>query len=367
MKKFLSVLAFAACCTCGFAQDPVLTFNGNLNFIPGSMTKSGEAYMVLRNYDYSFTIYDGDFNVVKTFTDSGAGLPYQQRVVTLTRIFDPGTSETGGHVTRAADDEWTIVDDRTDDYTTSPTISSIKLRTDNNYQSNELYISQTLFDNDEEFEYIRRKVTIIPITVKYADYVKEHSTDNLETQSQSYGNATIDSLMNATGADSYEWFWDNEADRQLIRLYKHETYGGIFTEGIEIVNLDGKVKSFLPNISSVSTAYFYRGKCYVAGYNKADNSDVLYLLGDGATRIRELSRTKAGLSVKRVGSNLVIDCDTDEQQTIVLSTMDGRIVRSLTTRQGSNTISLNGLIGGIYNVTLYQQSSPVGSSKIIIK
>ena len=80
-----------------------------------------------------------------------------------------------------------------------------------------------------------------------------------------------------------------------------------------------------------------------------------------------MSRTKAELSLKRVGSNLVIDSDSDEQQTIVMSTMDGRVVRSLTAKQGSNIISLNGLLGGVYIVTLYRQSTPMRSSKIIVK
>ena len=117
--------------------------------------------------------------------------------------------------------------------------------------------------------------------------------------------------------------------------------------------------------SSISSAYYFRGKCYVKGYD--NNNSVLYLLGNGATGIRELSRTKVDFSVRRVGSNLVFDSESDGQQTVVISTMDGRIVRSLTARQGSNIIPLNGLQGGVYNVTLYRQSSPVKSSKIIVK
>ena len=119
--------------------------------------------------------------------------------------------------------------------------------------------------------------------------------------------------------------------------------------------------------SHISSGYFFRGKCYVKGYSSSDNSDVLYQLGGGATGIREMSRTKAELSLKRVGSNLVIDSDSDEHQTIVMSTMDGRVVRSLTAKQGSNIISLNGLLGGVYIVTLYRQSTPMRSSKIIVK
>ena len=370
MKRLVSLLIVAVCCFNGFAQDPVLSFNGELYFVPGSMTKSGEAFLVSyrNNGNIEFTIYDGDFNIVREFTDPTAGQPYQQRVVTMTRVYDPSTDGWGnGNVTRSASDEWTVADDQTYDYTTSSTISGFEVYSDNNsYHSRYLYVSQTLFDDDEEFEYIRSKKTIVPISIKLSDYAKEHSTGNENYQFISYGDEKIDSLMNATGASEYQWFWDDETGKRLIRLYKKEYYGGLFDEGLEIVSLDGTVKASLPGITYISSGYFFRGKCYVKGYSSSDNSNVLYQLGSDATGIRELSRTKADISVKRVGSNLVIESDSDEQQTIVMSTMDGRVVRSLTAKQGSNAISLSGLIGGVYNVTLYRQSRPVKSSKIIV-
>lgn len=371
MKRLVSLLIVAVCCFNGFAQDPVLSFNGELYFVPGSMTKSGEAFLVSyrNNGNIEFTIYDGDFNIVREFTDPTAGQPYQQRVVTMTRIYDPSTDGWGnGNVTRSASDEWTVADDQTYDYTTRSTISGFEVYSDNNsYHSRYLYVSQTLFDDDEEFEYIRSKKTIVPISIKLSDYAKEHSTGNENYQFISYGDEKIDSLMNATGASEYQWFWDDETGKRLIRLYKKEYYGGLFDEGLEIVSLDGNVKASLPGITYISSGYFFRGKCYVKGYSSSDNSNVLYQLGGDATGIREMSRTKAELIVKRAGSNLVIDSDSDEQQTIVMSTIDGRVVRSLTAKKGSNAISLSGLIGGVYNVTLYRQSRPVKSSKIIIR
>lgn len=367
MKKIITALLLAAFCQGTYAQEPVLTFNGDIYFIPGSMTKGGEAFLVSvkSSNNKGFTIYDGDFNVVREFADPTAGQPYQQRVVTLTRVVDPGTGS--GNVTRATSDDWTVVDDQTYDYTTSSTLSGFELYSDNNsYHSRYIYVTQTLFDDDEEFEYVRKKQAFVPISMKYADYVKEHSSSSIEVPTQSWGNEKIDSIMRANGADNLEWFWDNESGKQLLRIYKHEYYGGVFTEGLEIATLDGTVKAFLPYITYLSSAYYFRGKCYVEGYDYNNNS-VLYLLGNGATGIRELSRTKVDFSVRRVGSNLIFDSETDGQQTVVMSTMDGRIVRSLTARLGCNVIPLNGLQGGVYNVTLYRQLSPVKSSKIIVK
>ena len=184
------------------------------------MTKDGEAFLVsVNSYDHKgFTIYDGEFNTVREFTDPAMGQPYQQRVVTLTRVCDPGYN--GGSIPRAsASNEWTVVDDQTQDYTTSSTIKSFELYSDNNsYHSRYLYVS----------------------------------------------------------------------------------------------------------------------------------------------------RSNADFSIKRVGSSLVVDNDTDGQFTLVLSAMDGRIVRSLNANQGSNRVSVSGLMNGVYNVALYQQSKLVKSSKIII-
>ena len=65
MKRLISLLLGATCCINGFAQEPVLSFNGELYFVPGSMTKGGEAFLVsYRSSDNcGYTIYDGDFNI----------------------------------------------------------------------------------------------------------------------------------------------------------------------------------------------------------------------------------------------------------------------------------------------------------------
>lgn len=367
MKKIIAALLFAGFCQGSNAQEPVLTFDGELYFIPSSMTKDGEAFMVsVNSYDNnSITIYDGDFNVIKQFTDPNAGQPYQWRVVKLTRVIDPGSSS--GHNTRAETDDWTVVSDETFYEMTSSSLSGFEMYSDNNsYHSRYLYVTQTLFDDDEEFEYVRKRQTIVPINTKMSDYIKEHSSGNEQFYTISYGDATLDSIMQANGAHSYEYFWDNEKGKQLLRLYKDETYGGLYDEGIEIVTLDGTVKAILPGITYLSSAYYFRGKCYVQGYGN-DNSNVLYLLGNGATEIREVSRSKSNNPVRRVGNDLIYDSDSDVQQTLVMSTMDGRIVRSLTARKGSNHVSLSGLNGGVYTVTLYRQSRPIQSSKIIVR
>ena len=86
MKKLMITL-FALLSVTVYGQEPVLTYKGDLYFIPGSMTKAGEAFMMSANYNENsvrtYTIYDGDFKVVKSFTDPTIGIPYQLREVRM--------------------------------------------------------------------------------------------------------------------------------------------------------------------------------------------------------------------------------------------------------------------------------------------
>ena len=102
MKKTL-ILLFALCCLSTYGQEPVLTYSGSLSFIPGRMTKAGEAFLVSSSSEQDirvFTIYDGDFKVVKTLKDPTAGVSYQERTVTLTCFYDLETGSVDGFISR---------------------------------------------------------------------------------------------------------------------------------------------------------------------------------------------------------------------------------------------------------------------------
>ena len=349
------------------AQEPVINFSGELYFIPGSMTKSGEAYLMSKeesSNDYQFTIYDGDFNVVKTFKDPTAGIPYQERVVTKTLIY---YLDNWGGYTRAAVGDWTVAEDQTYDRTTEPSICSFEMYSDNNdYHSRYIYVTQTLFNDDEDFEYIRRTREIVPIDVKYEDFAKQHSSGYTgPTDDVSYGNDAINAIMKETGASNYELHYD-ETGKPYLKLYKYETYGGLFYGGVEIASLDGTLKTQFPHVNSIYSAYLFRGKCYVQGYG-ADNTRVLYRLDSKTTNVKEVMRESLPLSVQRVGDNLVVESSDNANYTIVLSNMAGQVLRSTKASKGKTQIPLHGLISGVYIVTLFDRSAPLESKKILIK
>ena len=275
MKRLLVLLTLIVSFSINsLAQEPVITCSGDLYFIPGAMTKDGKTYMVdVSNDRATITIYDGNFNVVRKITDPTAGMLVSQRTVTMTCKYDGDLMEP---IT-----EWTVENDQTNEITKSSSIAHFEMYSDNNdYHSRAVYVTQTLFDDDDEFEYLRQKVAIIPIDVKYSDYEKEHPRPSSgPTTDVVYGDDVIDRIIKETGANSITTTWDEERGKIVFLLGKTETYGGTYTEGMEIVSSDGTVKSTLPNTNYISSAYYFRGKCYIQGYD-TDGNKVLYQLGD---------------------------------------------------------------------------------------
>jgi len=366
MRKIMISL-FTLLSVSAYGQEPVLTYSGDLYFIPGNMTKAGEAFMVSvasSGTPKTYTIYDGDFKVVKSFTDPTSGIPYQERNIKMSCIYE---LEAGG-TTRGVVSNWEVEEDQTVENVTDSKIQSFELYDDNNnYHSRSLCISQTFFNTDDDFEYVRTRYDIIPISTKYEDYAKEHSTgDNIPTVNPSWGNEEIDAIMRETGADYFDHIYDAERGKYVLKLYKNVTYGGLYSTGVEVVSLDGTVKAYLPGITSISSAYNFRGKCYVRGRGK-DNTNVLYLLGNNTTDIKEVSREKAGLSIEKVGSNLIVNNTQNGNQVVVVSNMGGQILRNVKAAQGRTVIPVSGLQSGIYNITLFERSTPIESTKIILK
>lgn len=268
MKRFIKLLLFSACCLSGNAQEHVLDYEGDLYFIPASMTKYGQPFLYSRNQK-GFTVYDGDLNVIKIYSDPLAGTTYQKRIVHSTCLVDPETKEI---LT-----EWTVVEDQTFEEAIYAEFKGCEIYSDDNsYHSRMIYLSQTLFDDDEDFEFIQSDRTVIPITVKTQDYINEHSENSTEEGDK----MTIDPLHTENdwwrdmGANDCSMEWDNERNKMVYKLYKIEEYGGLFYSSLKIKSMDGTVKQTLNGIN-ISYAYNYRGNCYVRG----NVSGKLYRIG----------------------------------------------------------------------------------------
>ena len=266
MKKSILFILLSLLPLMGIAQTPALDYSGDIYFIPSALTKSGESFLYTRDND-KFTVYDGDLNMIKSYDLQSGSITYKERVVRQTRKMD--------FETRELLTDWVVAEDHTEEITTVASTSGIELYTDDNaYHSRNVYLSQTLFDDDEDFEFIRTKYEIIPIETKTADYEKEHSANSGSTPI--YNEDSPDAPWREYGADGYSWEWDEKRGKNIMVLEKTEHYGGLFSNGMEIVSMDGTVKGSISGFNYLSSAYLYRGNLYVRGHNA--NGSVLYRL-----------------------------------------------------------------------------------------
>lgn len=248
------------------AQEPVLEYDGELYFIPAPLTKEGKPFLYSRA-NGSITVYDENFNIIGSCKEIKE-FPFKERVVRMTRKLDPDTKEL---LT-----EWTVTDDQTNDVVSTSYIDGFELLLeDNGYHTRDIYLSQTLFDDDEDFEFLRPNYVVIPVEMKRDDYYKEHSTGVGNTDSQY---SSDEDFWLEYGADGYHWMWDPELDKNIIVLEKTEVYGGLYGTGLEVVSLDGTVKDTLPGINYAGYAYYYRGNIYMQGSGKNGSGRGLYLL-----------------------------------------------------------------------------------------
>ncbi len=231
------------------AQTTVLNSEGYLYCIPSIMTKNNLPYLYTK-HEGQYKIYDGDFNVIKTYDSDAESISYSERTVRQIRKMDPETKEL---LT-----DWTIVEDKTEEKTITDNVYSFRYTVDNFNSSESIHFTQTLFDDDDEFEFVRTHYEVIPINMKSEDYYREHSTDKSNVIDQ----VSPDEFWREYGATGYYQEYDEEKKKTLIYLEKEEVYGGIYNSGLEIVSIDGVVKGKFPSVPVNLPIIYYRGNFY---------------------------------------------------------------------------------------------------------
>lgn len=147
-----------------------------------------------------------------------------------------------------------------------------------------MYLTQTFFDDDEDFEFIQSDRTVIPITVKTQDYINEHSENSTEEVGENQSASDENEWWRDYGAEGCSMEWNNERNKTVYKIYKTEEYGGLFYSSLKIKSMDGTVKQTLNGIN-INYAFSYRGNCYVRG----NVSGKLYRIGtkkDNTSQIR---------------------------------------------------------------------------------
>ena len=269
MKKLFVALSLLFATTSIYAQEKVIELPSNnggigqLLFIPGFLTKDGQAIMYSQIDDWqnkvtTITVFDENFNVLKSVSIPNLDISYKKKEITFYRHMNDEHTE-------FTDDDWQEQGsgEVMDMVQNGSSLYGFQLHSDaTNLGGNPLTLTQTLFDEDEEFEYLRPVYEVIPIDTKEKDYIAAHSTAEESSES------TADEWWRQYGADHAYHYYESYYDQYMgWNLYKYENYGGIFLSGYEVVSLDGVVKKTI-NSSVGVNIYYLRGNLYTLSGSK---------------------------------------------------------------------------------------------------
>lgn len=221
-----------------------------LHFIPPYLTKDCKPIFYVWNYTKNnLTVYDENMAVVKNYNlSSSTNFTYQERYIHYKRLMDPDTKELLS--------DWEVESDNTYERDfPNQEILNFKIYSENGKQ--EVYLTQTLFDEDEDFEFIRSKYEAIPIETNNDDYYKAKGVYKEREPDEEW--------LRDYGAYEYETQWDDTRQKNIWVLKKYEYFGGLDSNIYEIVNLDGIVEKTLDFLSRWGTAIYVYGNFYVQG------------------------------------------------------------------------------------------------------
>ena len=365
MRHYLMMIMLL-CSLQGYSQEVVLQGINDDSFflLPGFVASSGESMLFSSNSN-GITLYDEDFKAVKTMNFNRTDNTYKQRVVTMVRIYDDDQK-------KFLTDDWVVESDITYDNCVLPggpvCIHFCSDQTDwnssitsNTQQLNGAYLTQTLFNNDEDFEVLMPRVEVIPVDVQLP------RTSSDEECLETWG-------IDADGFTDV-WLMDETTGRQTkpgIRFYKILTYGGYkLLPNTDIVSENGTVKGTINGYHiNYARLLHYRNSNYLfADCIGAEGTleTVVLSIKPGETQVKEIYHAKALQSMKLEGKFLYVNGDSKENGSVVVSSMNGQLVTQKIAQKGKAVIPVNGWPKGVYHVTLFNDNQRPCSSKIVIK
>lgn len=297
MKNFTLALLLI-CASNTFAQmQPVTTYDGgDLYFVPAQLSSEGKAFLYSYRWDYNsskswFTIFDDNVNVVKYAEIEPQILEYKKRTIVTERKYFQGKQTVDG-VTQDVGyfiDDWTQTSDITEDCSlkNSDILGPEVYEDNNHYHSRQLYISQTLFNDDEDFEFLRNHYEIMPLSYCASD---DKSDGGISEMKPSIGGEEC---------DEYTYEYDSEKNGMVFTLIRRKIYGGLKGTGLDVVSLDGSVKKTIEGITYIGTCVEINGNYYVSAYDSNSSKYALYKIATATTSLAKV----ADISDK-TGSNI---------------------------------------------------------------
>ncbi|MGN1213886.1 MAG: hypothetical protein ACI4TR_03225 [Bacteroidaceae bacterium] len=204
---------------------------------------------------------------------------------------------------------------------------------DNNVSfDEELFCTQTVFNNDDKWEYIVPKYGPVEKNVE-DNYIRNNRTN-----------------------DGYE----------LIRNV-HEAPSCL---GFDIKNEDGEILATFSDAYYLLSVYKIGGNVYLyTGYVGYGEGVIYKYDPDGITNIAEVARSKAAFANVQVnGRNILVEADDNEVDEVELFDIGGRKLASSQGKNAGNiTVDAAGAANGVYSVALKKRGRIVGAQKILLK
>lgn len=210
------------------------------------------------------------------------------------------------------------------------------------------YVSQTLFNEDEDYEYIVPKYTIVDeggdlISSDDPEYAHEIVLSRRVLLSSGYPAQTGFRVMSSDGSvikeiDFEEGFLlDEYSNDQYLIVMGNKTY----------IAIDGEYKD---------------GESYQRGI-------VFYLVDGKETAIKQVKTAPIKMKVtKRANTIDVHLSNTDQPSNIVVTNMNGMTLAKQNARAGQSEVMINTTApSGVYNVSRIQNGKVVDSSKVVLK
>lgn len=248
--------------------------------------------------------------------------------------------------------EWQVVGERTEECSCETPVIYLDYINFDEGSSNDNYefiLSQTLFNDDEKFEYIIPKMTLTDIS-DWSSVVPEYGGNVLR-------------LTHST----------------LISDYAYPACRGVqilSSDGTVIYDIDfGNEFEADEYDCQYMTIITIGGKTYlvVEGHSKIDddNTDctMFYRIDKQAHSIQQISNVPITMKARQKNSTINIQLsDTSEDSEIIMSNPSGATVAKTFVPAGENRVSLKARIPkGIYNITRFQKGKNVENAKILIK
>lgn len=192
----------------------------------------------------------------------------------------------------------------------------------------EIQFTQTLFNDDDKWEYIVSK----------------------------YG------AMEKSVGD----YWTSGSSEDGLILKRSVSERRPIT-GFDIKNEDGETVASINEVSSFGDVYKIGGNIYIVGYS--DRHYIIYKYDPKSTDIKEVSRSEAKMANIRInGRSIMVEADAKDVDEVELIDMGGRKMAS-SDRKGVGNLTINApsAADGVYSVALKKRGRLVGAQKIILK